>query len=123
VGEDVSYHELFDAMKVEVDKLTAIEGGKTDWQAIANNSEELLTNLSKDFRVMINYVAGRTMTSGIAGMLDGFVILQEFTTSSWETMFPPLKRPRIRGNAVAWFSDAVAPAIGAGTRRSRSATS
>src|SRR5690349_680091 len=109
VGEDVSYDELFDAMKVELDKLTAVDGGKPDWKSVAGNAEELLREKSKDFRVALNYAAAMAVTGGVNGLIDGVVLMQELTTRYWDAMYPALKRPRTRGNAVGWYSDTIGP--------------
>src|SRR5690348_8797236 len=79
VGEDVSYHELFEAMKVEVDKQQSIEGAKPEWPTVASNGEELLTEKSKDFRVALYWAAAKGITGGLTGVLDGLVLLQELT--------------------------------------------
>lgn len=111
VGEDCQYHELFDAIGVEIAKLTAVEGGKIEWGTVANNAEELLNEKSKDFRLGLFYATGKGMQGDLQGLLDGLVLVQELTTKYWDTMFPTLRRPKTRGNAVGAFSDMVGPHI------------
>ena len=112
-GADVSYDEAFEAMKNEVDKLQSLSGGKVDWPAVAANAEEVLASKGKDFRVAIYHAAARSLTDGLPGLLDAFVLLDALIEAYWETMGPPLKRPKARANLSAWFSDLAAPAFGA----------
>lgn len=109
VGEDCQYHELFDAIGVEIAKLTAVDGGKIEWGTVANNSEELLNEKTKDFRLALHYATGKGMMGDLAGLLDGLILVQELTTRYWDAMYPALRRPKTRGNAVGAFSDTVGP--------------
>lgn len=111
VGEDCQYHEMFDAIGVEVAKLTAVEGGKIEWGVVGNNSEELLTEKTKDFRLALFYAMGKTFTAGLQGLFDGLVLVQELTNQYWDTMYPPLRRPKTRGNAVGMLSDVAGPQL------------
>ncbi|HVK71639.1 MAG TPA: type VI secretion system ImpA family N-terminal domain-containing protein, partial [Polyangium sp.] len=112
VGQDVSYDELFEAIKAEVDKAQSLEGGKIDWSKIVTNAEELLTEKSKDFRLAVYYAAAKANTDGIQGAVDGLVVINELNTAFWDKMYPPIKRPRTRGNLMSWYGDQVAAAIG-----------
>ena len=109
VGEDVSYDEKFEKVKLEVDKMTSMSGGKVDWRMIASNTDELLTEKSKDFRAAVYYAAAKSQTDGLVGLLDGLVLLQELCAAFWEPMFPGLKRPKARGNLMGWYADVAAP--------------
>src|SRR5512140_533863 len=97
-GADISYDETFEKVKAEVEKMTSMSGGKIDWGLISSSSEELLTDKGKDFRAALYYAAARGHTDGIAGFLDGFVLLSELIANFWTTMGPPLKRPKARAN-------------------------
>ena len=111
VGQDVSYDTTFEAMKAEVDKLQAIEGGKLDWQSLVSSGVELLSERSKDFRVALYYAAARGNLGGLPGLLEGLVLVAELNKAFWEPMYPPLKRPKARGNLIGWYSDVVGPAV------------
>src|SRR6516162_5130723 len=76
-GADISYDELFDKVKTEVEKLTSMSGGKVDWGSISSTSEELLSDKGKDFRVALYYAAARANLDGVTGLLDGFVVLDQ----------------------------------------------
>ena len=113
VGDDVSYDEMFEKVKLEVDKMTSMAGGKVDWGMIVSSTDELLTEKSKDFRVAVYYAAAKPQMDGIEGALDGLVLLQELCAAFWEPMYPPLKRPKARGALMGWYSDVVAPIVAA----------
>src|SRR6185437_2171298 len=82
-GADISYDELFEKVKAEVEKLTSMSGGKVDWSSIASTSEELLSDKGKDFRVALYYGAARAEMDGVRGLLDAFVLLSELVTAFW----------------------------------------
>lgn len=105
VGADCTYDELFEAIKAEIDKTTSLEGGKIDWNKIVSNSEELLTEKTKDFRLAVYHGAAKAQTGGITGALDGLVLMNELDAAFWDKMYPPIKRPRTRGNLTQWFGD------------------
>ena len=111
VGADVSYDEVFENLKNEVEKLQSLAGAKPDWGSVASNADEILTDKSKDFRVAVYYAAAKSQLDGIGGLLDGLVLVRELTTAFWEPMYPALKRPKARGNLVGWYSDLAAPAV------------
>ena len=105
VGADCTYDELFEGIKAEIDKTTSLEGGKIDWNKIVSNAEELLTDKTKDFRLAVYYGAAKGHTGGMTGVLDALVLLNELNTAFWDKMYPPIKRPRTRGNLTQWFGD------------------
>jgi type VI secretion system protein VasJ len=115
VGRDVSYDASFEGMKAEVDKLQSLEGGRVDWAAVVSAAEQILESESKDFRVVLYYGVGLSQTSGAPGVFDGLVVLDALIEKFWEPMYPPLKRPRARGNVCSWFNDFTAPVVDAWT--------
>jgi type VI secretion system protein VasJ len=92
VGEDASYDEAFEAIKAELDKVNALEGGTTDWAAVENHAYGVLSERSKDLRVALYYTAAATQTRKLAGIFDGTVVLLELCNKYWEPMWPALKR-------------------------------
>jgi len=111
VGADCTYDELFEAIKAEIDKTTSIEGGKIDWNKIVTNAEELLTDKTKDFRLGVYYAAAKAHTGGLTGVLDGLVLLNELNSAFWDKMYPPIKRPRTRGNLTQFLGDQLAVTV------------
>jgi len=111
VGEDASYDEAFEAIKAELDKVNALEGGTTDWAAVERHAHGILSERSKDFRVALYYAAAATHTRKFAGIFDGTIVLLELCNNFWEPMWPALKRPRARGNLCSWLSEAAGPIV------------
>ncbi len=111
VGDDISYDESFEAIKAEIDKQNAIEGGATDWTVIVAHSESLLADKSKDFRIALYWGVGSAQGRGLIGVLDGLVLVLELCNAFWEPMYPALKRPRARGNLLGWYAELCAPVV------------
>ena len=111
VGADVSYDEIFENLKNEVDKLQSLAGLKPDWGAVASTADEILTDKSKDFRVAVYYAAAKSQLDGLPGLLDGLLLIRELSNAFWEPMYPSLKRPKARGNLMGWYSDLAAPPL------------
>jgi len=114
-GADVSYEPGFEAMKAEVDKMQALEGGRVDWESIASNATTILVEQSKDFRAVLYYGAARAKLGNVAGLFDGLLVLGALIETLWDPMYPALKRPRARGNLCPWFGETVAPSVDAWT--------
>ncbi|NUP10761.1 MAG: type VI secretion system protein TssA [Polyangiaceae bacterium] len=109
VGEDASYDEAFEAIKMELDRASSIEGGSTDWKAVESKAYDLLAERSKDFRVALYYTAAAAQNRKVAGLFEGVLILNELSNAFWEPMFPALKRPRARGALCGWLSEVATP--------------
>ncbi len=104
-GQDVSYDESFELIKVEVEKLQSLASDVCNWGAVTSLSEEILRERSKDFRIASYLAAGKMRARSLDGLLDGLLLMQEITDRFWETMFPPLNRIRARAGMVGWMSD------------------
>jgi type VI secretion system protein VasJ len=111
VGDDISYDEAFEAVKNEIDKQNSFDGGTIDWSTIQSNSESLLEDRSKDFRVALYWAAARAQSKTTRGVLEGIVLLLDLSKAFWSDMYPALKRPRARGNLCAWYAELTGPVI------------
>jgi len=105
VGEDISYDELFEAIKEETDKLSGLDGSACDWSAVAVNAEELLTDKSKDFRVGCYWATTKLREGTLESALDALVFLKELTETYWDDMYPPLRRIRARAGMAGWMAE------------------
>lgn len=96
-GEDVAYADDFEAIKIELAKLSGI-----DCRLILDASERLLKRQSKDLRVATYYIFAALRDRGLAGFSDGLEILcgllQKFDQSLWP------KKPVQKRNALNWLS-------------------
>ena len=95
VGADLSFEDV-DAIKNEIDKSASMGDAKTDWNAVANNSDTALIEKTKDFRIGLYWAAARATQGGPMGMLEGLVLLSGLIEGYWDTMYPPLRRPHAR---------------------------
>ncbi len=111
VGDDPSYDESFESIKTEIDKVNSIEGGSTDWSAVAHFAEQILTERSKDFRIALYYFASSVQKRQLDGLVDGLVVMNDLCAAFWEPMYPALKRPRARGNLCSWLSEQIGPVV------------
>ena len=96
-GEDVAYTDDFEAIKIELAKLSGM-----DYRLILDASERLLKRESKDVRVATYYIFASLRDRGLAGFSDGLEILcgllQKFDQSLWP------KKPVQKRNALNWLS-------------------
>lgn len=96
-GEDVAYADDFEAIKIELAKLSGM-----DYRLILDASERLLKRESKDLRVATYYIFASLRDRGLAGLSDGLEILcgllQKFDQSLWP------KKPVQKRNALNWLS-------------------
>ena len=65
-GEDVAYTDDFEAIKIELAKLSGM-----DYRLILDASERLLKRESKDLRVATYYIFASLRDRGLAGFSDG----------------------------------------------------
>ena len=104
VGADCSFEDV-DAIKNEIDKSASMGDAKTDWNVVANLADTALVEKTKDFRIGLYWAAARATQGGVMGLLEGFVLLNGLIEGFWDTMYPPLRRPKARGNLAGWLSD------------------
>ncbi|MCH9687463.1 MAG: type VI secretion system ImpA family N-terminal domain-containing protein, partial [Deltaproteobacteria bacterium] len=102
-GDNASYEPEYEALRVEVGKLDSPTGGDVDWEAVARQGQALLTGKSKDLLVASYYAYALLETEKLAGLAVGLAVVHGTLDKFWETMFPPLKRKRGRGNALGWL--------------------
>ncbi len=107
VGDDLSYDEALEALRAEIDKVNQIDGGKIDWSTVESQAASMLSERTKDFRVVLYWGVARSQLAGIQGFFEGLVLLNEMNQAFWEPMYPALRRPRARGSLLAWFNEII----------------
>lgn len=105
VGPDLSYDPDFESVKAEIDKLTSISGERPDWRRVVELTERLVGERSKDFRLAVWWAAAKLHCDGLDGFVTALFFLKELSSEYWETMHPPLKRARARGNMTSWLAE------------------
>lgn len=102
-GRDASFEPSFEVIKSELDKLSSVTGGFIDWKVVAQGANDLTKNLTKDVRVLVWLAVARLKVDGPSGLALALSACHQTLSQHWETMFPPLKRGRARGNQFEWL--------------------
>ncbi len=105
VGIDVSYDETFEAIRAEVEKLTAVDSGPPNWEKIAAGAREITAEKSRDFRVLVYFAAAEFQSRRPPRVLDALVVLLAAVERHWGEMFPSASRPRARANLLVWLTE------------------
>lgn len=104
-GENAKYDDLHVSVRSEVGKLEAPAGGAVDWEKVVKEGTFLLQNTSKDLLIVVYVAMGLYENTGVPGLQLGLALINGVSEKFWETMFPPIKRMRGRGNALGWFTE------------------
>lgn len=95
-GQDPGYDDDFQRMREEVNKLSGIDSA-----LICTLAEKLLTNTSKDLRVVSFYIWARLSLEGEAGLAGGVELLAAMLVRFGNTLHP--LRDRSRKSALEWL--------------------
>src|SRR5690606_34707316 len=106
-GIDVSYEPEFDFVRAEMDKLSAMAGEIPNWAQVISQGETILKERSKDMRLLSWVTVARMKRDGLEGAAAGLAGVAAVCKAHWETMFPPLKRAKARGNLASWLGDQI----------------
>ena len=104
-GEDAKYDDRHVSVRQEVAKLESPAADPVDWDKVVREGAELLQNTSKDLLICVYLAMGYYETQGLAGLHLGLAIVNAVCDAHWETMFPPIRRMRGRGNALSWYTE------------------
>lgn len=102
-GRDASFEPAFETMKAELDKLSSVTGGIVDWKVVAQGASDLTKGMTKDVRVLVWLVVARLKVDGPKGLAAALAGCHQVCSDHWDTLFPPLKRARARGNQFEWL--------------------
>lgn len=96
IGDDPSYHDDFERIREEVNKLS---GADTD--LICTLAETLLTQVGKDLRVVTYYCWARLQKEGEKGFAQSLGLLAALLANYHETLLPA--RTHSRKAALEWL--------------------
>ncbi|QGU89181.1 type VI secretion system protein TssA [Erwinia sorbitola] len=96
-GGDISYHDDFQMMREEVNKLSGINS-----ELICSLAETLLVEESKDIRVVTFYIWARLQQDGEAGFAQGICLLAALLAHYQGELYP--RRERQRKAALEWLA-------------------
>ena len=112
-GENARYDQDYDAVKVEIDKLTALSAGEegVDWAKVVTGSAGLLSEKTKDLNLAAFLALGLFRVEGYAGLACGLQIILDLMDNLWEQAFPPLKRMKARANVFNWIEERIGEVV------------
>ncbi|MDY6943383.1 MAG: type VI secretion system protein TssA [Pseudomonadota bacterium] len=108
-GENVKYDSEFEQISTEIAKLESLQGGSVDWALVADLSQTILREKSKDLLVACYLAQGLFKEQGYAGLVDGLGLITTLMENFWPSLWPPVQRMRARAAALSWL-DKVATA-------------
>lgn len=75
--------------------------GAVDWPAVVEAGERVLAEVTKDLKTAVCVAHAYAYVSGIAGMADGFVLLEGLLRTQWAALEPP--RDKARQKQASWL--------------------
>lgn len=104
-GEDVSFSDEFEFIKIEVEKCSSIHGGcSTDWDVVLRKVTHVLTCQSKDVWVLCYGIAAVYEVRGVVSCAAAISALARLLESYWECLHPGIKRIQRRLAPLMWIS-------------------
>ncbi len=108
-GESARYDDSYDALRIEVEKLSSVSVADIDWNKVVSLSAEILEKRSKDLLVASYLSRGLFQVGGYAALSDGLEVLRQLISTYWEGLFP--ERVKARVSALEWLSERLATAV------------
>jgi len=103
-GEDIRYDAGFEALQMEIDKMSSPSGPKSlDWEKVSRLSTDILGTKSKDLLVAGYFSVAQVYTRGLDGLGAAATIMGELIENYWDTLFPRKARMRGRVRALEWW--------------------
>jgi len=103
-GEACNYEDEYEAIELEVSKLSAIDLEEVNWELVADNCQELLQKKTKDLQLGCYLAVSLFQVQGYAGLNEGVQLVDQLQNSFWHDLYPPLKRMRGRAAAINWLN-------------------
>lgn len=102
-GTNASYDPRYEALRNDIAGLDSPTGGEVDWAQVQKQGQEILEKVSKDMLIACYTTFALFETERLEGLAVGFEMIRGMLEQYWDSMFPPLKRLRGRGNALDWL--------------------
>jgi len=111
-GRDVRYESDTEILSGEIEKRSSpTASGGADWHKIAQISEKILREQSKDLLVACYLSTALLEIEKLEGFSKGVHMTRDLLENFWETLFPPKKRMRGRINAIDWWLEKTMAAL------------
>jgi hypothetical protein len=108
-GEDPRLTEEFESIGVELGKIGGVEQEPVDWQRVADLSEHLLTQVTKDLRCGVYWTVAQFFLRGLKEFSSAVQTLADLLTVYGAEIFP--RRPKGRFAASVWFAERLEEAL------------
>ncbi|WP_457747734.1 type VI secretion system protein TssA [Sulfurimonas sp.] len=103
-GSDYKYEDDYLALEAEIDKSNSMtEGVFTDWSKVLDDTKDILSNASKDTKVMCWLIYASWKTSGVSGLQTSLSILNSLFNTYQDKLFPKSKKVKI--SALVWLEE------------------
>jgi len=70
-GSDLSYDAEFERIAAEIEKLSTLTGGTVDWMLVSDDATRMLSERSKDFRLIGWLTVAKAQREGWRGVAEG----------------------------------------------------
>jgi type VI secretion system protein ImpA len=116
-GEDLRYAPIYDQIKEarrEEEEVSegdwATQGKKADYPLVIKLATEAIATKSKDLQLAAWLTDALVRTEGLAGLKQGLQLLQDLTTTFWDTAYPQLEDgdPELRATPLQWLGTSLA---------------
>jgi len=114
-GEDPAVIPDFDVLVAELAKAEGIEKQQINWDKVIKLSVSLLTDSTKDLRIIAYLCFGLYNKSGFAGLANGISLMNEVIESDlWEHVYPRRRKRqgKARAAALSWLTTRLDKALG-----------
>ncbi|KLN63053.1 type VI secretion system protein TssA [Vibrio sp. VPAP30] len=101
-GEDARYEFCYEMMEAEVKKFGSLFGETVDWKIVKTHATEVLERHSKDLKALCYLVRALSEESGLQGLKQGLMLLNESLNRFGSDLYPTRKRGR--DGAVEWLN-------------------
>lgn len=103
-GEDITFSEDFDAIRLEVDKATSIHAeAPTDWGKVLEDCSSMLSATSKDLWLFWYGCRAAFETHGPAGLAAALEVCVNYFSDHWQGIYPSPAKATRRAAPFLWF--------------------
>lgn len=103
-GSDFKYEDAYLALESEIDKSTSIsEGVATDWSRVLDEAESLLSEHTKDIKIMCWWTYALYKTQTLNGLETAIPVFNSLLLNFGEQLFPKSKKVKL--SSLLWLEE------------------
>jgi len=92
-------------IRTEILRLGAVNGAAPDWRTVVDCAVIVLRDQRKDLQVACYLAWGLFEREGYLGLAAGLTIVKDMTALYWDTLHPPVDRPKARLACLDWLAE------------------